>query len=125
MARGRGFALFVLAWLCGGCAEPPIAAGNPKTANLDLAPYTIREDCAELGEGDRLDYRFESNAPLKFNIYYRDSNMIVEPITHEGITSDSAVFSPRIPARYCLSWEAGPMGALVSYRVNIRRGSIR
>ena len=125
MAACRGFTLWMLALLFNGCAETPIAAGNQKSANLDLAPYTIREDCADLATSDRLDYRFESNAPVKFGIYYRDSNMIVEPITREGVASDSAVFAPQIPARYCLAWEAGPAGALLSYRINIRRGSIR
>jgi len=109
--------------LFAGCAENLIVPGQPKTANLDLAPYTTREDCVDLAQGDRLDYRFESNTPVKFNIYYRDSNMIVEPITRENVVEDSGVFAPRIAARYCLLWEASPAGALIGYRANVRRTS--
>ena len=119
--RGLAFGVFIL--LFAGCAENLIVPGQPKTANLDLAPYTTREDCVDLAQGDRLDYRFESNTPVKFNIYYRDSNMIVEPITRENVVEDSGVFAPRIAARYCLLWEASPTGALIGYRANVRRTS--
>lgn len=119
--RNLAFRIFMLA--LAGCAEKPIVPGQPKTANLDLAPYTTREDCVDLIQGDRLDYRFESNAPVKFNIYYRDSNMIVEPITREGVVEGSGVFAPRISARYCLLWEASPTGALIGYSANVRRGA--
>ena len=111
-------ALFVAA-----CAEQPLAPGQPRSGNLDLAPYTTHEDCVDLVPGDRLDYRFESNEPVKFNIGYRDSNMIVEPITREGVLGDAGVFAPLIKSRYCLTWGAGAAGALVSYRAAVRRAA--
>jgi hypothetical protein len=119
--RGLAFCAFML--VLAGCAENPIVPGQPKAANLDLAPYTTREDCVDLIQGDRLDYRFESNTRVRFSIYYRDSNMIVEPITREDVAQDSGVFAPRIPARYCLLWEASPTGALIAYHANVRRGA--
>ena len=119
--RSLASGLFIL--MLSGCAEKPIVPGQPKMANLDLAPYTTQEDCVDLLQGDRLDYRFDSNTPVKFNIYYRDSNMIVEPITREGVVEDSGVFAPRISARYCLLWEASPTGALIGYSANVRRGA--
>ena len=123
IVKYHGLAFNVLMLVLAGCAEMLIVPGQPKTANLDLAPYTTREDCVDLIQGDRLDYRFESNAPVKFNIYYRDSNMIVEPITREDVAEDSGVFAPRISARYCLLWEASPTGALIAYHANVRRGA--
>ena len=116
-----GRALGVCTLVFAGCAEKPIVPGQPKTANLDLAPYTTREDCADLAQGDRLEYRFESNAPVKFVISYRDSNMIVAPITRENVVEDSGVFAPRIAARYCLVWEASATGALIGYHANVRK----
>jgi hypothetical protein len=119
--RGLAFCVFML--VLAGCAENPIVPGQPKSANLDLAPYTTREDCVDLIQGDRLDYRFESNTRVRFSIYYRDSNMIIEPITREDVAEGSGVFAPRIPARYCLLWEASPTGALIAYHANVRRGA--
>ena len=111
-------ALFVAA-----CAEQTLAPGEPKAAKLDLAPYAMHEDCADLVPGDRLDYRFESNAPVTFRIAYRDSNMIVQPINRDAVETDSGVFAPLIKARYCLSWEATASGALVDYHAAVRKGA--
>ena len=110
-----------VALLVAACAETPFAPGQPKSGNLDLAPYTAHEDCVDLVPGDRLDYRFESNERVKFNISYRDSNMVVEPIIREGVLGDSGVFAPLIKSRYCLTWEASAAGALVDYRAAVRR----
>lgn len=112
-----------VALLVTACAEQLLAPGKPRSANLDLAPYTSHEDCADLAPGDRLDYRFESNEPVKFNISYHDSNTIIAPITREAVTTDSGVFAPLIESRYCLTWEAKAAGALVDYSVAVRKGS--
>ena len=118
--RGGSAAMLVL--VMSACAEQPLSPGQPTSANLDLAPYATHEDCADLVPGDRLDYRFESNAPVKFNISYRDGNMIVLPITREEVLTDAGVFAPLIKSRYCLTWEASASGALVDYHAAIRRG---
>ena len=85
-----------------------------------LAPYGIHEDCADLAAGDRLDYRFESTTPVKFNIHYHEGGMVLMPITRDDVTSDSGVFAPRIKQSYCLMWEAGAAGAIIAYRMQVR-----
>ena len=123
IAKCRVIALGALMLLFGGCAQKPIAPGQPKVASIDLAPYVMHEECVDLVQGDRLDYRFESNEAVKFYIYYRDSNMVVEPITRDGVVEDAGVFAPRITARYFLSWEANATGALIGYHANVRRAA--
>ena len=108
----------------GACADNPLVSGQPKIVEkLSIAPYAIHEDCAELALGDRLDYRFASSEPVAFNIHYHDGNAVVMPITRDGATSDAGVFAPRLAEGYCLMWEAGPAGALLDYRVVLRRGA--
>ena len=103
-----------------GCAAKPLAFGEAKTvAKHDIAPYGIHEDCADLAPGDRLDYRFESTTPVKFNIHYHEGNMVLMPITRDDVTSDSGVFAPRIKQGYCLMWEAGAAGAVIAYRMQV------
>jgi hypothetical protein len=105
-----------------GCAQKPLALGDAKTvAKHDIAPYEFHEDCADLAPGDRLDYRFESTAPVNFNIHYHDGNMVVSPITRDYVTSDAGVFAPRVKQGYCLMWEAGAAGATIAYRMQVRR----
>ena len=123
--RGARRALVALA-LAGaalaGCAVKPLALGEAKSvAKQDIAPYGVHEDCADLAPGDRLDYRFESSSPVKFNIHYHDANTIVMPITRDDVTSDAGVFAPRIKQGYCLMWEAGAAGAIIAYRMQVRR----
>jgi hypothetical protein len=123
MTLGRRSALAgILAFLT-GCATDGLAPDRPKSGNLDLAPYTSQEDCADLAPGDRLDYRFESNEPVKFAISYRDSNMVIEPITRDGVREDSGVFAPQLKSRYCLTWQANEAGALVDYHAAVRKGA--
>ena len=121
-ARAAGVALVVAWTFAAGCADKPLAPGGVRTvAKRDLAPYAFHEDCANLSPGDRLDYRFESTAPVKFNIHYHDANMVVMPITRDDVTSDAGVFAPQLKQGYCLMWEAGPAGATIGYRMQVRQ----
>ncbi|MEP7274732.1 MAG: hypothetical protein ABI812_00160 [Betaproteobacteria bacterium] len=104
------------------CADKPLAPGAEKTvAKHDIAPYAFHEDCASLAPGDRLDYRFQSTSPVKFNIHYHDANMVVSPITRDDVTADAGVFAPPVKQDYCLMWEAGASGASIAYRLQVRR----
>ncbi|HET9046270.1 MAG TPA: hypothetical protein VFO33_04880 [Casimicrobiaceae bacterium] len=115
-------ALALACAIVAACAEKPLAPGEAKSvAKQDLAPYAMHEDCAELAPGDRLDYRFESTQPLKFNIHYHDGNMVLMPITRDDVTSDAGVFAPQSKQGYCLMWEAGAAGATIAYRMQVRR----
>jgi hypothetical protein len=118
-----GLALAAMALTLGACAENPLVSGQPKVVEkVPIAPYAIHEDCADLAPGDRLDYRFATTEPVAFNIHYHDGNAVVMPISREGATSDAGVFAPLIAEGYCLMWEAGPNGAVLDYRIALRRG---
>ena len=107
-----------------GCAARPIDAGAPRVVErLVIAPYAMQEECADLAVGDRLDYRYESSAPVDFSLHYIDARARLAPIVREQSTADSGVFEARLAQRYCASWEAGPPGAIVSYRLALRRAA--
>jgi hypothetical protein len=119
-----GLACVAVSLTLGACAENPLISGQPKIVEkLSIAPYAIHEDCAQLALGDRLDYHFASSEPVAFNIHYHDGNAVVMPISREGATFDAGIFAPRLAEGYCLMWEAGPAGALLDYRVVLRRGA--
>jgi len=112
-----------IATLLMACAsEPPLQPGVPKTVNgVTIAPYEFYEECLHLDVGDRLDYRFESEQPVAFNIHYHEAKLVLQPVTKTGLTSDIGIFTPVIAQDYCLMWEAGPDGAVLSYRIMLRR----
>jgi hypothetical protein len=83
----------------------------------------MHDECFDLGVGDKLDYRYGSNAPVDFEIRYREDGFIVSPIVRPHSTADSDIFETLIAARYCATWQAGAKAVTVSYRLLVRRAS--
>ncbi len=104
------------------CAAPSIEPNVPKhVRELDIPAYNIREDCVKLLPGDRLEFAFESNQPVDFNIHYHEGNAVLVPYSRDATKAAADVYQPRSAQDYCLTWEAGKEGALVEYRVRLRR----
>lgn len=123
MTRTSRIAALLLPAFVAACATPPLAPGEPRVVErLPIAPYAAHEQCTDLAIGERLDYRYQSSAPLDFDIRYREDGAVVSPIVRQRSTADSAIFEARVPAHYCLNWQAGADGAILGYRLLLRRG---
>lgn len=117
----RAFASLLVLEGLAACAAAPLVANQPRTvAAMPLPPFEIREECVRLVQGDRLDYSFAATDSVAFEIRYRESDAVIAPIVREGSVGDSGVFVARVTRIYCLAWEAGPGGALVDYRLQLR-----
>ena len=100
------------------CATPAPEPYAPLDADAhEMSPYKIHEACVKLAPGDRLDWRFESQAPVDFNIHYHDANSVVLPISRTASYGDAGIYQASLAHDYCAMWEAGPGGAVVTYRV--------
>jgi hypothetical protein len=109
--------------MAAGCAagltwpQAPLSiAGDP------LPPFGIHEQCARLGPGDKFEYAFESSEPVHFNVHYHEGNTVVMPITRDETRNEAGVFPVLLEQDYCAMWEAGSAGALIDYRLRVRRG---
>jgi hypothetical protein len=112
----------LLALLLAGCSNAPIAPGVPRVVErLVIAPYALHEECVHADRGDRLDYRYESSEPLDFNIHYHEHETVLAPVVREQSTADSGTYAARLAQEYCLMWQAGPPGAIIGYRMLLRR----
>jgi hypothetical protein len=121
MRRSTSVCGVALAVAAAACTTPPVAPGVPHDiASVVIAPYQAHDECVRLGQGDRLDWRYESTEPLAFNIQYRQDNAMLSPVVREHSTTDSGTFEARLAQDYCLTWESGPPGAIISYRVLVR-----
>ena len=115
-------ALLVVALASYGCVAAPISAHAPKVVRgQPLAPYEMHEECLRLEPGDRADFTFESTEPIDFNVHYHEGKTILMPLVREKTRGDAGVFAPWVAQDYCLMWEAGPAGALLDYRVRLKR----
>ena len=100
------------------------AVDEPRTATeLPIAPYEFHEECAPLAAGDRIDYRFEAQAPVTFQIYYKEGITFVSPLSRDDVREFAGIFQVKADTRYCLQWDAGQRGALLDYRIRLLRGA--
>jgi hypothetical protein len=105
-----------------GCTSAPAGPDAPRdVSGRNIAPYAALEECVTLAPGDRLDYRFTSTSAVAFNIHYHEGNAVVSPVVREGVTADGGIFQPIARQDFCLTWEAGAVPVLVSYRIAVRR----
>jgi hypothetical protein len=126
MRQPARWPMAVLALGIGACAVDTITADAPKAvSDLPIAPFEIHEDCVQLVPGDRLDYRFDAQRPVNFQIYYKEGITFVAPVSREDVTEFSGVFNPPYARRYCLQWEAGQQGAIIEYRIRLLARSQR
>ena len=104
------------------CATATLTQDTPKTVvGHALPPLAVHEECVRLAPGDRVDYSFDSSEPVAFNIHYHEGKAVVMPVSREASRADAGVFAPALAQHYCLRWEAGPAGALIDYRIRLRR----
>jgi len=97
MKRGL---LCVALTLC-ACAGSVIDSDKPLTIEAQpIAPYEFLEQCADLGVGDRIDYRFESKAPVHFEIYYKDGITFVATVTRDVTTTATGDLSAPLPSPF-------------------------
>lgn len=125
-AAGRGVARRLLASALlpalAACATTATDPEAPRVVTgVRIAPYEFHEDCVAMDDGDRLDFRFESQFPVTFNLLYRDGAVIVGPLSRERVVEFAGVFAATATRLYCLVWEAGQQGAILDYRHRLRR----
>ena len=104
------------------CATDTLVGDAPRAVSaLSIAPFEFHEECAPLAPGDRIDYRFEAQTPVNFEIYYKDGIAYVATVSRESVSADSGVYPVAVGRRYCLRWEAGQRGAVLDLRVRVLR----
>ena len=117
----RAASLFAV--LLAACAAPDtLVVDEPRTATeFAIAPYEFHEECATLQNVDRIDYRFEAQAPVTFQIYYKEGIAFIATVTREDVRDSAGVFNVPAARRYCVRWDAGQQGALVDFRIRVLR----
>mgnify|MGYP001176792527 FL=1 len=106
------------------CATPAPDPYAPLDADAhEMSPYKIHEACVKLAPGDRLDWRFESQAPVDFNIHYHDGPTVVLPVSRTASLGDAGVYVVTLAHDYCATWETGALRTAINYRIRPVRGT--
>ena len=107
--------------LCGCASTPMITPGVLRVVpRVVIAPYGMHSECTRLAPGDRLDYQYDSSAPVNFDIGYREGSDVLMPVVRGPSTSASGTYETLLAHDYCMTWEAGPPGAILGYRILVR-----
>ncbi len=119
---GRGCCASLLALGLSACASEPLQPGATREVTAHrINPYELHEECAKMKPGDVLDYHFEAQRPVAFNIHYHEGKSVILPVSRDHVTRDDGTFQPLEAHEYCLMWEAGREGAILDYRVKLIR----
>jgi hypothetical protein len=117
----------IVAIFLASCAAPDTIVGElPRAATaLAINPYEFHEECATLATGDRLDYRFEAQAPVSFQIYYNEGIAFIATVSRDDVRDGAGIFNAPAARRYCVRWDAGQSGALIDFRIRLTRAPTR
>ena len=72
--------------------------------DLLIAPGKSAEHCVKLAAGDAVKYRFETGAPLDFNIHHHRGKEVFYPVKREAVQQMQDQFRAQEADDYCLTW---------------------
>lgn len=86
-----------------------------------VAPGKFVEMCGKLAAGDAVQWRFESSAPLDFNVHFHIGKDVTFPAKSEQVARASGTLRVTVREDYCWMWTNRSTGA-VRVDVELLRG---
>ena len=75
---------------------------------VTVPPKKYYEKCLDVSQTQQLEFKFNSQAPLTFNLHYHDEGEVYYELKEDSVTEYNYTFKPEKRAYYCLMW--GNMG---------------
>ena len=88
------------------CVVAPALAQDaaPTAFSHRIAPGKIAEECLKIEAGRIVDYRFDADAQVDFNIHYHRGKEVFYPVKVGQTTRQETAFTPRDTEEFCLMW---------------------
>jgi hypothetical protein len=87
-----------------GAQEPNVAKTQKNVESLTLPARGAHEECLRIEDRQSLEYTFTSSKPVRFKIYYRQENKVIDSIKKELVEEGAGLFFPDENQTYCLAW---------------------
>ena len=101
-----------------------LSTKKEEKVSIDLLPKRYHEKCVDLRKNDELQYGFNSNLSLSFNLHYHDEGEKVFVVNLDSIDNLKNIFNPQKRAYYCLTWiNSGKKESNIKYYFKIIKKS--
>lgn len=78
------------------------------------------EKCVDVSDTQQLQYSFNSQAPLSFNLHYHKEGEALYPVKEDSIDELENIFQPKKRGYYCLMWRnSGEKAVQMDYHFKI------
>ena len=84
--------------------SPNLSSLRAPSGTLSLAPFEFQEVCFEMAALDEIQYDFEADRPVEFDIHYHEGFTIHFVAELNGITVNADKFVAEVGRSYCLRW---------------------
>jgi hypothetical protein len=69
-----------------------------------VAPGKLLEWCSPLKRGEKVQWQFEANAVLDFNVHYHEGKKVNFPARQDAVAKAQATLDPPVDHAYCWMW---------------------
>jgi hypothetical protein len=85
-----------------------------------VAPGKFAEVCGPLRKGQSVEWSFESDAAMDFNIHYHQGKKVVYPAKQAGVAKSGGTLEVALDQDYCWMW-TNKSGAEVKVGLTLKR----
>lgn len=71
---------------------------------FQVAPGKFAEWCTKLRQGEKVQWEFDSDAPLNFNVHYHEGREARYPAKHDAATKAEGSLEVAADQHYCWMW---------------------
>lgn len=98
------------------------ADGGYRT-ELRIDPRKFKEVCADLDQGQRIQWAFRADSETAFNIHFHEGEKVSYPAKLEGAREEAGLLQVQATQGYCWMWRASDKPVTVA--VSLRKAASR
>jgi len=97
-----------------------LSSKTEEIVTIGLPVKRYYEKCVDVSDSQQLQYSFNSQAPLSFNLHYHEEGVIHYPVKEDSIDELENIFQPEKRGYYCLMWRnSGEKAVQMEYHFKI------
>ena len=97
-----------------------LSTKNEEKISVTLLPKRYHEKCVDLSPNKALQYGFNSDLHLSFNLHYHDQGEKIFIVKEDSTNNIDKIFKPQKRSYYCLMWgNSGGKNKKINYYFKI------